>query len=232
MLKRINQVYWLADDIADLEQIKNPSMGTECFVIAKACEYKATSDGRWIKQVKTTGEASDNIDIDLSNYITREEFENQALREEHFYNGLVEEVEELKKAEITHATKEELNELDKTFTNTLASGIFGADQEELTGMGNAKFGLVIKKEETTTLAEAMFARGFGLYTLWIGKGNPDLPAEVLEKNSSVRGLCCVDTMNDGGNWYGWANIYDHDGVMYTRYIRSGVPSAWHKCSID
>ena len=61
-IKRINQVYWLADDIADLEQIKNPSMGTECFVIAKACEYKATSDGRWIKQVK--GGSSTNIDLD------------------------------------------------------------------------------------------------------------------------------------------------------------------------
>ena len=72
-IKRINQVYWLADDIIDLEQIKNPSMGTECFVIAKACEYKATSDGRWIKQVKD----GSSTGIELDDYYNKSEIDKK-----------------------------------------------------------------------------------------------------------------------------------------------------------
>lgn len=76
-LKRINQVYWLADDPKDLAKIENPTMGTECFVITQACEYRATSDGRWIKQVKGGGTA-DGGSVDLSDYPTRDEM-NEAI---------------------------------------------------------------------------------------------------------------------------------------------------------
>ena len=88
MLKRINSVYFLADDFADLEQIKNPNMGTECFVITEACEYRATSDGRWIKQIKPSGEAGGNVDIDLSKYVTKEEYDNQMIRCDHFIQSM------------------------------------------------------------------------------------------------------------------------------------------------
>lgn len=72
-LKRINQVYWLADYSKDLEDIKKPVMGTECFVIAEACEYRCTSDGKWIKQVQ--GGNAGGGDADLSGYYTSEEID-------------------------------------------------------------------------------------------------------------------------------------------------------------
>lgn len=188
MLKRVNAVYFLADKKEDLADIKNPAMGMECFVIEEAVEYRCTSEGKWIKQIKEvlSGEA-----VDLADYATKEEVADA---------------------------------IEESGANTF----FGEDPEVLSKLGNAHFGLVINKDDNTTIADALYAKGFGLYTLWVGKGNPDLPAAVLEKNSSVRGLCCMDTDNDGA-WYGWINIYDHDGYMYSRYIRSGVPTEWRAC---
>jgi hypothetical protein len=47
--KRISAIYYMADDKEDLVEIKNVEMGTECYVIKEACEYKITSEGEWIK---------------------------------------------------------------------------------------------------------------------------------------------------------------------------------------
>lgn len=187
MLKRINQVYFLADTMEDLKVIENPTMGTECFVITEACEYRSTSDGRWIKQVKK----GESADVDLSNYVTKDE-------------------------------------LNTVIEDTKANTLFGEDDEAMAANPGSQFGLVINKGDNTTLPEAMLKKGIGMYTIWVSKGNPDLPAEVIAKNGSVRGLCCVDTVKDTG-WYGWIQIFDHDGYMYSRYIRNSVPSEWRKC---
>ena len=53
------------------------------------------------------------------------------------------------------------------------------------------------------------------------------PAEVIEKNSSCRGLCCVDTVKDTG-WYGWALLFDQDGEVYAQYIRNSEPKGWKR----
>lgn len=90
------------------------------------------------------------------------------------------------------------------------------------------FGIAINSGETKTLPEAMLEKGIGLYTFWVHKSNSDLPVEALAKNSSCRGLCCVDTVKETG-WYGWIQLFDHDGYMYTRYIRNSVPTDWHAC---
>lgn len=188
-LKRISSIYFLADDVSDLSEIKNPAMGVECFVIAEACEYRCTSDGRWIKQVKAS--SSSGADMDLSNYATKDDLSN-ALKE------------------------------------TKANTTFGESAEIMAENPGSAFGIALNKGETKSIVEAMLEKGIGLYTFWIHKSNPDLPAEALAKNSSCRGLCCVDTIKETG-WYGWIQLFDQDGYMYSRYIRNSEPSDWHAC---
>lgn len=189
-LKRINSIYFLADSAADLEKVEKPSMGMECFVIEEVCEYRCTSDGRWIKQVAATGEAG-SADIDLSQYATKAD-------------------------------------LEAAIADTKANTTFGEDPEIMASNPGSQFGISVNRDDTRTLPEAMLEKGIGLYTFWIHKSNADLPAEVKVKNSSCRGLCCVDTVKETG-WYGWIQLFDHDGYMYTRYIRNSVPTDWHAC---
>ena len=71
MIKKINPLYYIADFVEDLKDIKG-DMGCECFVIAEACEYKMLSTGEWIKQghpIATIPEC----DCDLTDYAKKEE---------------------------------------------------------------------------------------------------------------------------------------------------------------
>lgn len=72
--KRISSLYFMADSKDDLTHLLESQMGTTCFVIEDACEYKRTSDGRWIPQtassIATTPGAGGNVD--LTGYATEE----------------------------------------------------------------------------------------------------------------------------------------------------------------
>lgn len=72
--KRISSLYFTADSKDDLTHLPESQMGTTCFVIEDACEYKRTSDGRWIPQtassIATTPGAGGNVD--LTGYATEE----------------------------------------------------------------------------------------------------------------------------------------------------------------
>lgn len=65
--KRISSLYFMADSKDDLTHLPESQMGTTCFVIEDACEYKRTSDGRWIPQmassIATTPGAGGNVDL-------------------------------------------------------------------------------------------------------------------------------------------------------------------------
>ena len=52
--KRISSLYFMADSKDDLTHLLESQMGTTCFVIEDACEYKRTSDGRWIPQTASS----------------------------------------------------------------------------------------------------------------------------------------------------------------------------------
>lgn len=188
--KRISSIYFLADSANDLNSLPKVDMGVECFVIEEAAEYKATSDGKWIKQVKNAS-ASGSESVDLSNYATKED-------------------------------------LEKALEESKADTMFGETEENMASNPGSAFGIAVNKGETEGIVDKMIAKGIGLYTFWISKDNADLPAEVKAKNSSCRGLCCVDTVKETG-WYGWIQLFDHDGYMYTRYIRNSVPTEWHAC---
>ena len=182
--KKINSTYYMADTFEDLSNIPDPKMGTECFVIKEAIEYKAMSTGEWVKQVFNMGTESNDC-----------------------------------------VTRDELNQIvESTKVNTT----FGETEEAMASNPGSAFGIAVNKGETESIVDKMIAKGIGLYTFWISKDNTDLPAEAKAKNSSCRGLCCVDTVKETG-WYGWIQLFDHDGYMYTRYIRNSVPTEWRAC---
>lgn len=194
--KRINSTYFMADTVEDLNNLPEVEMGTECFVIAEAAEYRATSDGKWFNQTPSASTSTEEESVDLSGYATKEELAN-------------------------YVSKEEMGE-------TKVETMFGETEENMASNPGSAFGIAVNKGETEGIVEKMFAKGIGLYTFWISKDNADLPAAVKEKNSSCRGLCCVDTVKETG-WYGWIQLFDHDGYMYTRYIRNSVPTEWRSC---
>ena len=217
--KRINSTYFMADTVEDLNNLPEVEMGTECFVIAEAAEYRATSDGKWFNQTPSASTSTEEESVDLSNYITKEELDSALA-------NLEDEPVDLS----GYATKEELaNYVSKEeMGETKVETMFGETEENMASTPGSAFGIAVNKGETEGIVEKMFAKGIGLYTFWISKDNADLPAAVKEKNSSCRGLCCVDTVKETG-WYGWIQLIDHDGYMYTRYIRNSVPTEWRSC---
>lgn len=89
------------------------------------------------------------------------------------------------------------------------------------------FGLMVDSSDNKTLIEAMLEKGkVGMYNFHIEKGSPGQPEEVVAKNSSCRGIACVDTYRSVDNWYGWIIMFDQDGEMYTQNIRNAKPSGW------
>ena len=203
MIKKINPLYFLADAKEDLKEI-SAQMGCECFVIKEACEYKSTSDGEWVKQTHIQQVDPNEIEIDLIGYAT-EDYVNKAV-------GAIEvpKVEGL-------ASEEYINEAIKSATH----------MEEDYGKEHM-FGLMVDSSDGKTLIEAMLEKGKGMYNFHVEKGSPGQPQEVVDKNSSCRGICCVDTYRSDTNWYGWILMFDHDGEMYTQYIRDAEPKGWKK----
>lgn len=66
--EKVRALQYIADSKEDLKLIPDTRMGTECYVIKEACEYKLMSTGEWIKQVASGA----SIDIDLSDYATEQ----------------------------------------------------------------------------------------------------------------------------------------------------------------
>lgn len=121
-----------------------------------------------------------------------------------------------------YATEEYVN---NTVAAIPASKMFNEDPTIMESNPGSQFGIALNNGDSRTIPEAMLAKGIGMYNLWVHKSNADLPAAAFAKKSSCRGLCCVDTVKDTG-WYGWIILIDHEGVMYSRYIRNSVPSEW------
>ena len=199
-LKRISDVYFLADTKSDLDSITHLQMGSECFVIEEACEYKITSDGKWINQSKVVSNSS--AAGSNENCVSKEEMESAiAAIEIPSVEGLASE-----------------SYVDEAIKN---AGMF----EDIYGEEHM-FGLMVNAEDNISLVDAIKDKGHGFYNFWIEKGSVGQPEEVIAKNSSCRGMVCVDTVKPTGKWYGWIIMFDHDGDMYTQYIRNGEPKGW------
>lgn len=227
-LKRISAVYYLADTAKDLESITNLQMGSECFVIEEACEYKITSEGKWINQSKSSSGS-------VESGITKEEMESaiDGLASEEFVENAVANIEIPSIDGL--ATKEEVMEavasVEVPSVEGLASesyvdeAIKNASMFENIYGEEHMFGLMVNAEDNISLVDAIKEKGHGFYNFWIEKGSIGQPEEVIAKNSSCRGLACVDTVKPTG-WYSWIIMFDHDGDMYTQYIRNGEAKGW------
>lgn len=215
MYKRISQVYFIADAKDDLALIPNPKMNDECFVIQDACEYKAMSTGEWVKQIlATTTSSNDSVEIDTSNFATKDELNNA------IGNIQIPSVEDF-------VSKEYVDEAIAQIETVPVMKMFAEDSTIMESNPGSQFGIALNNGDTRTLPEAMLEKGVGMYNFWIHKSNPSLPAQAIEKNSSCRGICCVDTVKPTG-WYGWALLFDQDGEAYTQYIRNAEPKGWKK----
>lgn len=213
MYKRISQVYFIADAKDDLALIPNPKMNDECFVIQDACEYKAMSTGEWVKQIPaTTTSSNDSVEIDTSNFATKDELNNA------IGNIQIPSVEGF-------VSKEYVDEAIAQIETVPVMKMFAEDPTIMESNPGSQFGIALNNGDTRTLPEAMLEKGVGMYNFWIHKSNPSLPAKAIEKNSSCRGICCVDTVKSTG-WYGWALLFDQDGEVYTQYIRNAEPKGW------
>ena len=79
--EKVRPYQYICDTKEDLKNIPEKKMGVECFVIKEACEYMLMSNGEWIKQI-VNNSGNTGSDIDLSDYVTKEELTNEL-------NGLV-----------------------------------------------------------------------------------------------------------------------------------------------
>lgn len=227
-LKRISAVYYLADTAKDLESITNLQMGSECFVIEEACEYKITSEGKWVNQSKSSSGSTESG-------VTKEEMESaiEGLASEEFVENAIANIEIPSIDGL--ATKEEVMEavasVEVPSVEGLASesyvdeAIKNASMFEDVYGEEHMFGLMVNARDNISLMDAIKEKGHGFYNFWIEKGSIGQPEEVIAKNSSCHGLACVDTVKATG-WYGWVIMFDHDGDMYTQYIRNGEAKGW------
>lgn len=72
---KIRSVEYMADEVADLQELPNSAMGSTCYVIANATTYMCNSKQEWIAQnkpVDNSGSGSAPAP-DLSNYMTKDE---------------------------------------------------------------------------------------------------------------------------------------------------------------
>lgn len=240
-LKRISDVYFLADTKSDLDSITHLQMGSECFVIEEACEYKITSDGKWINQNKVVSNSS--TDGSNENCVTKEEMESaiaaieipsiEGLASEEFVENAINGIEIPSIDGL--ATREEVMKavasVEIPSVEGLASESYVDEAIKNAGMfediygEEHMFGLMVNARDNISLVDAIKDKGHGFYNFWIEKGSVGQPEEVIAKNSSCRGLACVDTVKPTG-WYGWVIMFDHDGDMYTQYIRNGEAKGW------
>ena len=213
MFKKINQMYFLADTKEDLKEI-SAEMGFECFVIKEACEYKAMSNGEWVKQTQAAAAG----ETDLTGYATEEYVDEKVASIE---------IPEMPEIDLEpYAKKEEIPSVEGLASEKYVDEAIKTATHMDKDYGEAHmFGLMVDSTDGKTLIEAMYEKGKGMYNFHVEKGSPGLPDAVVEKNSSCRGICCVDTLKPTG-WYGWIIMFDQDGDMYVQYIRNSEPKGW------
>ena len=254
--KKIRNNIYIADTVEDLKLIKETDIGASCKIIKEASEYKLMSTGEWVKQIQSSSTITGGTEIDTSNFATKTELKEavdsiqipsiEGLASETYVNeavnsiqipsieGLASETyvnEAVNSTQIPSieglASETYVNEAIAKIETAPALKMFEEDPVIMESNPGSKFGIALNNGDARTLPEEMLAKGGGMYNCWIHKSKASLPTEVLEKKSSCRGICCVDTVKDTG-WYGWILMYDQDGDVYTQYIRNAEPRGWKR----
>lgn len=99
---------------------------------------------------------------------------------------------------------------------------------------NGEHKIALGPKNDMMLVDKMDELGPGLYTMYMERSCQDIPAGAKEIDSSCRGIFFVDTYKiaeqKSEHFYGWALLFDHDGNVYSKYVRRSVASDWKKLS--
>lgn len=237
--KKVRYLNYIADNASDLALIPEAEIGTACYVIEEAAEYRLTSKGRWVKQIPPSAGANGSTDIDLSGYATEDYVNNAIAGIEHPTVDLS-----------SYATKEYTDAKAREVSNKIPSldgyamtveveaiksnpvfKMFSA--ENVNNANLEQYGIYIKNTDNKTLVEAMKEKGLGFYNFFLQKGCDDLPQKMKNDNSSGHGICCVDYyVNNGEDWAGYIMMLNKNNEMYYRYISHAVAGSWMKISAE
>lgn len=198
--KFIRRDTYLADSASDLQAIPEKDMGSTCYVLDEATEYRLMSTGEWVKQTV----ASSSIGTPDGNYATKEDIENAIAAIEHPTVDLS-----------NYAIKAELDALK------ISQGA-NNDSYEM-------YGLKVTAAEGKSLHDTIRDLGLcGFKTLWVQKGVEDLPDEMKSGNQSGRGFFCCDYWNNKADFIAWIQLFVKDGSVYTGFINHGAKIIWKK----
>lgn len=99
---------------------------------------------------------------------------------------------------------------------------------------NGEHKIALGPKNDMALVDKMDELGPGLYTIYMERSCQDIPEGAREIDSSCRGIFFVDTYKiaeqKSEHFYGWALLFDHDGNVYSKYVRRSVASDWKKLS--
>ena len=199
--------HYIADAVADLVDLPIGSMGDTCSVIENGGLYTRNSKNEWIR----TDIPMTNVEqeaIDMSGYVTTD--------------MLAKAIEEA-----NHVKADVL--ADYVTSEALAAMPFAKIMRE-----NGEHKIALGPKNDMALVDKMDELGPGLYTIYMERSCQDIPEGAKEVDSSCRGIFFVDTYkiaeHKSEHFYGWALLFDHDGNVYSKYVRRSVASDWKKLS--
>ena len=200
-------VHYIADTVADLNDLPNGSMGDTCSVIENGGLYTRNSKDEWIRTDIPTASTTQET-VDMSNYVTTD--------------MLAKAIEDA-----NHAKADAL--ADYVTNEALAAMPFAKIMRE-----NGEHKIALGPKNDMALVDKMDELGPGLYTIYMERSCQDIPAGAREIDSSCRGIFFVDTYKiaeqKSEHFYGWALLFDHDGNVYSKYVRRSIASDWKKLS--
>ena len=199
--------HYIADAVADLVDLPIGSLGDTCSVIENGGLYTRNSKNEWIRTDIPTASVEQEA-IDMSNYVTTD-----------MLAKAIEEANHVKADALT----------DYVTNEALAAMPFAKIMRE-----NGEHKIALGPKNDMALVDKMDELGPGLYTVYMERSCQDIPEGARAIDSSCRGIFFVDTYKiaeqKSEHFYGWALLFDHDGNVYSKYVRRSVASDWKKLS--
>ena len=199
--------HYLADAVVDLTDLPIGSMGDTCSVIENGGLYTRNSNNEWIRTDIPITSTEQEV-VDMSNYVTID-----------MLTQAIENANHIKADALT----------DYVTSEALAAMPFAKIMRE-----NGEHKIALGPTNDMALVDKMDELGPGLYTIYMERSCQDIPEGAREIDSSCRGIFFVDTYkiaeHNSEHFYGWALLFDHDGNVYSKYVRRSIASNWKKLS--
>lgn len=237
--KKVRYLNYIADNASDLALIPEAEIGTACYVIEEAAEYRLTSKGKWVKQIPPSAGGNGSTDVDLTGYATEGYVDNAVAAIEHPTVDLS-----------SYATKEYTDAKAREVSNKIpnldgyamtveveaikSNPVFKMFDTNLNPAGGGSYGVYLPATDGRTIAEVMREKGIGLVNIWVQKGHSSLPQSMINDNTSGRGFACVDYQNveNANDFIGYVVLFDKLNTMYYQFISHGTAGPWMKVSAE